>query len=208
MTEARWSFLQYTQIGDGEMKTCPICGIGNPIEKYVDYETQYRGSDGIVRDVVVPDVLVTQCASCHEEFLDSRALAKVEAAQRLAIGRLSSNELRTWRESLRQSQTELSTTLGFGKKTYARWETGAYTLTAAADRYIRLVMAKPENYAYVERLAQKSIGSASVDEADDLANVVFSAPTEDITCFFAADDPVFENLQVFCSEFSQGRVWF
>lgn len=186
------------------METCPVCGAGNPIEKYVDYETQYRGSDGTVRDLVVPNVLVTQCASCHEELLGSNAVAQVEAAQRLATGRLAPNELKSWRESLHLSQTELSATLGFGKKTYARWETGAYTLPAAADRYIRLAMARTENYAYVEQLAN---GLTLSGQADDLEHVDFSALTEEFTSFFTPNDPIVRNSQVFSSELSLGRVF-
>jgi putative zinc finger/helix-turn-helix YgiT family protein len=190
-----------------KMENCPICGNANLAEKVVDYVTQYRGNDGIVRDLVVRDVPVTFCETCHEEMLGNKALVLVEAAQRQAIGRLSPDELRTWRESLSKSQTELATILGFGKKTFARWETGAYTLTAAADRYIRLIMANPDNFAYVEQLASNAAGLSLIGHADDLALFDFAAMTKEFKTFFPEHDPAIKVSEVFSLEMSQGRVF-
>lgn len=189
------------------METCAICGSVNPTERIVDYQTQYRGNDGVIRDLLVPNLRVIYCEACHEEMLDHEAVARIEAAQRQAIGRLSPDELRVWRESLSKSQTEVARILGFGKKTFARWETGAYTLTAAADRYIRLLMAKPEGFEYVQRLADDADGIILSGSEDDLAHYNFDVLTEEFKAVFGDDDPAIRNSEVFSLDLSQGRVF-
>lgn len=189
------------------METCPICDSGSLTETIIDYATHYRGSDGVVRDLLVPNVRVTRCGECGEEMLGADAMAQIENAQRVAMGRLSPNELRTWRENLGKTQTQMSLVLGFGKKTLARWETGAYTLPASADRYIRLMMLRPDNFACVERLSQEVVDVLLISEPDDLAEFDFPSLTEEFRSFFDADDPAVKSSRVFSLELSQGRVF-
>jgi len=65
--------------------------------------------------------------------------------------RLTPGEIRRFRELLGKTQEEMSELLGIGKKTYTRWESGAYPQTESSDRYLRLVMFRRENLRFLER---------------------------------------------------------
>ena len=188
------------------MHACDICG-GRLIEKVGDYETSYRAADGSIRPLVVPDVRTVYCESCKEEYLDQQSLEAIEAAQRVAIGRLTPDQLRTWRHALNKSQTELSSLLGFGLKTYARWESGAYTMSASADRYLRLVMAFPEALLFLEDLSSGTQGITLHAGADVIQNFDFDALDAEFKDLFNTGDPAVRISEIFSAEFTAGRVF-
>ena len=137
---------------------CPICGDGELKSMTGLYETQYSGRDGVARTLQVPDVNWLECANCGEAILDASALAKIENERLRAQGLLTPAQIRDLREKLEKSQAEMSSLLGIGKKTYCRWESGAYTQSFAFDRYLRLLIEEPKNIAVLQRLETSDPG--------------------------------------------------
>lgn len=89
------------------------------------------------------------CSACdethytHEQALESsRARA---GALRKHAGLLTPQQIRAFREALGLSQAQLERLLGTGPKTVVRWEKGTVCQSRAADRLLRLLMARPRN---------------------------------------------------------------
>jgi putative zinc finger/helix-turn-helix YgiT family protein len=124
--------------------TCPICGKGRLAEHRGTFETKYFDRRGVEQLLKLTDLARLQCDSCGEEILDDFASGQVEDARRTAIGLLSSAEIRDLRLRFGKTQTQMSELLGIGKKTYCRWESGAFVQSVAFDNYLRLIRDIPE----------------------------------------------------------------
>lgn len=133
---------------------CPICGSGVLQQINGVYETSFSNREGEVRPLAVPGVTWMQCDHCGEVILDDEATRIIEAARRNALGLLSPSEIRNLRLNLGKNQREMSRLLGIGEKTYCRWESGAYVQSTGFDRYLRLLIAKPENSEVLEMFEQ------------------------------------------------------
>lgn len=131
---------------------CPVCGRGTLQQITGMYETSLSDRNGEVRPLEIPGVTWKQCDQCKEIILDDAATQTIEAARRNALGLLSPSEIRNLRLGLNKTQREMSRLLGIGEKTYCRWESGAFVQSTASDRYLRLLIVRPENLEVLEML--------------------------------------------------------
>jgi putative zinc finger/helix-turn-helix YgiT family protein len=129
---------------------CPICGCGTLHERKGTYETSFSDRNGDIHELRVPELSWQECDQCKEALLDDAATQRTEAVRRNALGLLTPSEIRELRQRLRKSQSQMSKLLGIGEKTYCRWESGAYVQSTAFDKYLRLLMARPENLELLE----------------------------------------------------------
>jgi HTH-type transcriptional regulator / antitoxin MqsA len=150
-------------------KTCAACG--GAVEVCAEaVSTELRGVT-----IRVDGVEHGRCRSCGEVYLtlDAANVVQLEAARRLrrARGLLTPDEIRSIRTSLGLSQAGFERLLGTGPKTVVRWEKGTVFQSATADRLMRLLAARPELTALLERDqpdetdASPEIGTTSPDPA-------------------------------------------
>jgi putative zinc finger/helix-turn-helix YgiT family protein len=152
---------------------CSICGRGKLHTTTGVYETSFSDRNGAVHDLRIPGVTWRECDSCKEVFLDDAASRQIEAARRNASGLLSPTEIRQLRLRLNKSQSQMSQLLGIGEKTYCRWESGAYVQSTAFDRYLRLLIERPENVEVLEMLERTTSSGPSVSRPEQV-RLVFS----------------------------------
>ena len=150
---------------------CPICGHGSLHERQGVYETSFSDRNGEIHELRVPNLDWKECEECKEAFLDDSATQRVEAARRNVLGLLAPSEIRELRQGLKKSQSQMSKLLGIGEKTYCRWESGAYVQSSGYDKYLRLLMARPENVELLETLDSHT--SAMTAEAHE-PEIVFT----------------------------------
>jgi len=130
-------------------KTCAACG--GAVEVCAEaISTELRGVT-----IRVDGVEHGRCRSCGEVYLtlDAADFVQLEAARRLrrVRGLLTPDEIRTIRTSLGLSQAGFERLLGTGPKTVVRWEKGTVFQSATADGLMRLLAARPELAALLER---------------------------------------------------------
>ena len=132
---------------------CPMCGRGTL--RAIAHARTVAADDGTqlsFRDEIMG------CSECgethytHEQALGS-SRARAGALRRHA-GLLTPDEIRAFRESLGLSQSELEHLLGTGSKTVVRWEKGTVCQSRAADRLLRLLMARRGNIGLLRGLAR------------------------------------------------------
>lgn len=102
-----------------------------------------------------------KCDSCGEVFHrpdESRALRQAAAAEiRRQDGLLIQSEVADVRHLLGLTQDEFDNFINAGKKTSARWETGAVAQSGAADSLIRILRDVPEAVAYLSKITGISV---------------------------------------------------
>jgi putative zinc finger/helix-turn-helix YgiT family protein len=185
---------------------CSLCN-GVLSTKIGDFKTPFRDEKGNLRELTVHRVTWDECENCQEVFLDDAATNAIQQAQRKALGRLSPDAIRTWRESLEKSQSEMASLLGFGAKNFSRWENGAYIPNLAADRYIRLVMARPENLQILSLLA------AGLPADDEHSISASASPAENQDSdkssldLLAKEEPLVKRDELFTAMMEQGCVF-
>jgi len=130
-------------------KTCAACG------GEIDVRTGAVATDLRGLTIQVDGVEHGRCRGCGEVYLTLAAAnaVQLEAARRLrrARGLLAPDEIRAIRASLGLSQAAFERLLGTGPKTLVRWEKGTVFQSATADRLMRLIAARPELAALLER---------------------------------------------------------
>jgi HTH-type transcriptional regulator / antitoxin MqsA len=131
---------------------CPICAKGHLVSRAGRYETKFTDRGGEIGSLVLPELQREECDACGEVFLDDSATQRLEAARRNAMGLLSASEIRELRRRLCMTQSQISSLLGIGEKTYCRWESGDYIQSVAFDNYLRLVRELPEAIALLARV--------------------------------------------------------
>lgn len=141
-------------------KRCTACG--GAVEVCAEaISTELRGVT-----VRVDGVEHGRCRTCGEVYLtlDAANVVQFEAARRLrrARGLLTPDEIRAIRTSLDLTQAGFERLLGTGPKTVVRWEKGTVFQSATADRLMRLLAARPELAALLER-AQAGEAAESPD---------------------------------------------
>ena len=121
---------------------CGHCGARAVVLIVFDYsaEIHYEGRDYMVH---VPDLETPRCESCGELLLDDAANRRISAAFRQQAGLLAPSEIRTKRESLELTQSQVADLLGTYEETLARWESGGQIQPRAVDRLLRLFFASP-----------------------------------------------------------------
>jgi putative zinc finger/helix-turn-helix YgiT family protein len=133
-------------------ENCPICGKAELAHREGEFRTEFEDSVGITKQLVVPGISWLHCGACGEDLLDDEASTSVSTAQRRAMGLLTAEEIRSFRNRLDKTQSEMSTLLGIGEKTYCRWESGTYFQSEAFDRYLRLLQIAPENLLILDQI--------------------------------------------------------
>ena len=123
-------------------KKCGECG--GPVEESLEpIAIDLRGER-----VSVNGIAHGRCTGCGEVFLDvdagDRLQREAVARVREARGLLTPAQIVELRNSLGLSQAAFEKLLGTGPKTVVRWEKGTVFQSAAADKLMRLLIAKPE----------------------------------------------------------------
>ena len=153
---------------------CPECKKESLIQRTGEYETTYIDHDGRSTSLKVPEVTWLECTNCGEAILDDRAMASIEAARRRAVGLLTPNEIREFREELHRTQKAMSVLLGIGEKTYCRWESGSYVQSEASDRYLRLLIADRSNVGLLQEIANGKARPTPAGPLEDLGRTFSS----------------------------------
>ena len=128
---------------------CPVCGMPM-VESRGALSYPVNG-----QDVWVPDVPHLRCPVCGEVVLrrdDARRLRGLALARyREEHHLLSAEEIRTLRERLGLTQSELARLLRLGANTVSRWESGRNVQAAAMDVLLRLIRDVPGTLEYLRR---------------------------------------------------------
>jgi len=127
-----------------KLEECAVCGSENikRLENQQD-RVPFKTSNK-VKWLELEGVSFDKCFDCGEiyyspedlELLDKKRIEVLEAG-RIKKGLLTALEIKEIRENLGYSQAELERSLGFGNKSFARWETYKLDQSRAADCLLR-----------------------------------------------------------------------
>lgn len=140
-------------------KKCRTCRQGKLLEANQEYSADLQ-HDGKAYTITIPNLKVRRCDQCGELMLDDHAREQVTNALRNAAGLLSPEEIRSRRDKLQLSQSELARLLEVSEATVDRWERGGQLQQRAQDKLLRLVLEVPEAREYLQH-QQKPIEAAS-----------------------------------------------
>ena len=133
---------------------CTACNKGLLENITSDYVTYVKdGSDKI--KVIVKNLKHEKCPVCNEEYLDSKALDRVQEEKYRALNLLTPDQLKTLRKNLNLTQTDMAGLLGVGEKSYFRWENGLSIQSRSIDKYIKLVYENPANVRHLKELQEQ-----------------------------------------------------
>jgi putative zinc finger/helix-turn-helix YgiT family protein len=138
---------------------CLVCGSGPLEDVKGEFNTQIEGPDGNPMTLSVPDVIWRHCNSCGEDLLDDNASEAITKAHRAALKLLTAGEIRSLRQRLAKTQSQMGELLGIGEKTYCRWESGTHFQSEAFDRYLRL-LESPEVVDLLNEIKLQKQGAA------------------------------------------------
>jgi len=122
---------------------CPVCLKHEVFPDRIPYTAEIK-HDGVLHSVHLPSLEVPRCRSCGELLFDDRADDQINDALRLQLRLLTPTQIRTGREDLGLSPSELAQRMGIAEATISRWETGALIQSRAMDNLLRLYFALPE----------------------------------------------------------------
>ena len=130
---------------------CPECGAAMR-EKRGTLKIPVNGEE-----ISVPGATHLVCPKCREivlRFDDARKLRQ-QALEiyRRKYGLLSADKIRSIRERLGLTQSELGRLLRLGRNTISRWEAGRNVQTGAMDLLLRLVRDLPGSLDYLRNHA-------------------------------------------------------
>jgi putative zinc finger/helix-turn-helix YgiT family protein len=131
---------------------CGVCGEAE-LQPRVRTERFEYEADGQRIQVVAENVPVRICPACGESFSGPEAGRIREEAICRALGLLTPADLRGLRDRLGLSQADFARLTGIGEASICRWETGQLIQSRAMDRYLRLLIADPENVKHLKRLS-------------------------------------------------------
>jgi len=142
------------------MTTCVECG--GPVK--TRREKHYRYAECGLPNVIVEGIEISECQRCGETYTGIPALEGLHRVIAAAVihkkGRLAPEEIRFLRKSLGWSGVEFAKRMGSTAETVSRWEHGRASMGSAADRLLRLLVAKETPVAEypVDVLAQLVAG--------------------------------------------------
>jgi putative zinc finger/helix-turn-helix YgiT family protein len=137
------------------MTTCEVCGAEMKTRR-----ENYRYDASGLPYVTLKDVEVRRCPGCGETEV---AIQAIEALHRAIAGavirkrtRLAPAEIRFLRKYLGWSGADFARHMGTSAETVSRWEHGSKPMGSAADRLLRLMVARqaPVSDYTVDVLAQ------------------------------------------------------
>jgi putative zinc finger/helix-turn-helix YgiT family protein len=128
------------------LEQCAVCGSLNMTRiKNAEIEAPFRTATKI-KKIKLTGVSFDKCLDCGEEYLNAfdcelhdQKLREALEAERKRKNLLTADEIKEIRESLGYSQTQLEKLLGFGSKSFARWETYRADQSKAADLLLRAI---------------------------------------------------------------------
>ena len=141
---------------------CPLCGKGKLREDTSEFRSHFIDNAGARRDVIVPNVLKLRCDTCGEYIIDPDSESRISVAQREALGLLGAAKLQQLRRRLNMSQEAMAELLGWGKKTWCRWESANHFQSEAFDRYLRRLIEVPANIEMLKAHQRTQAGKRSV----------------------------------------------
>jgi len=94
------------------------------------------GEEAVQLEVEVPVWRCSKCGFAYTEG-DAEALRHDAVCRHLRV--LTPREIRSFRERLGLTRTELVRLTGFGEASIKRWESGALVQSISADRFLRLI---------------------------------------------------------------------
>lgn len=126
------------------MNTCAVCGSEN-IGKFKNQslEVSFKTATKI-KKITLSGLSYEKCFDCGEIYfsaqdieLKEQKLKEVLVAERKKKGLLTAQEIKEIRAALGYSQDQLDKLLGFGARSFARWETYKADQSKAADLLLR-----------------------------------------------------------------------
>ncbi len=96
--------------------------------------------DGVVYELTVRDADIPTCSQCGQSIIITKVSEQISDELRRAAGILSPDEIRSRRDALGISQTELALALRIPDTTLARWESGGQLQPRALDLLLRLFL--------------------------------------------------------------------
>ncbi len=116
---------------------CGNCGKTAVVESVVPYSVSCL-LDGRRYQVELAEMKAPRCSECGEIVMVDSANEQVSTRLREMAGLLSPEQIRTNREALGMTQTELAARLGVLPCVYERLESGGQLQDLAVDRLLRL----------------------------------------------------------------------
>lgn len=134
------------------MNTCAECGSENIKKlKNQDLEVSFKTSSK-VKKIMLSGLSFEKCFNCGEIYFSSedieikeQKLNEVLINERKNKGLLTAQEIKEIRASLGYSQDQLDKLLGFGARSFARWETYRADQSKAADLLLRALKSGGES---------------------------------------------------------------
>ena len=123
-------------------------------------EKRYRYAECGLPNIIVDGIEITECQRCGETYTGIPAIEGLHRAIASAVirkkGRLAPEEIKFLRKSLGWSGVDFAKRIGTTAETVSRWEHGRAPMGRAADRLLRLLVAKetPVTEYPVDILAQ------------------------------------------------------
>jgi len=125
---------------------CAVCGSENMVRyENQEIEIPFRTANKI-KNIKLIGMSYDKCQDCGEEYLSpedcklqDQKLTEALEQNRRKRGLLTGQEIKEIRETLDYSQNQLERLLGFGAKSFARWETYRADQSRAADLLLRAI---------------------------------------------------------------------
>lgn len=130
---------------------CPVCGAGKLNRRLVAERFTYDGDRGPIL-VEAKGVPIQLCDACGETFTGPDAARIRHHAICRALGLLTPEEIKAFRERLGKTQQEFAELTGIGEATISRWERGRLLQNRANDKFLRLIAANPVNLKLLQEL--------------------------------------------------------
>lgn len=126
------------------LEQCAVCGSDNMVRcENKEIEIPFKTANKL-KYIKLADISYDKCLNCGEEYLNpddcklqQQKLIQALEENRKRKGLLTGQEIKAIRESLDISQEKLERLLGFGAKSFARWETYKADQSKAADLLLR-----------------------------------------------------------------------
>ena len=130
---------------------CPNCGKAKLEFRLVQDVFEYESDQGPTR-IEVDDVPARVCDACGEVFFGPEAILLRHNAVCRKLRLLTPEEIKTIREQLGLSQSQLADLTGIGVASISRWERGRLLQNRAYDNLLRLIQANRSNAEFLSRL--------------------------------------------------------
>jgi putative zinc finger/helix-turn-helix YgiT family protein len=137
---------------------CRSCGNKTLNPTVVDYSTQME-HDGRSYSLLVPDLEILECETCHERVLPDASFQRLIEQLRVEAGLLAPAEIREKRKQLGLTQEQLASYLKVAEETISRWETGRQIQQRHSDLILRAFFDLPELRTYLGMMCETLLAS-------------------------------------------------